>query len=266
MITNKIYTFDKMHGAGNDYIYIDATKEEVLNPKELAIKISDRHFGVGADGLVLIMKSDVADFRMRMFNADGSEAEMCGNASRCVGKYVYEKGLTSQTECTLETLAGIKILTLFVSDSNIVEKVSVEMGIPEISSSIIIDGKSYACVSMGNPHAVTFVESVADFDVEGVGMRVENDAYFPYRTNVEFLEEISPSRLKMRVWERGSGETLACGTGACASLVVAHLQGKAERKATIELLGGEVEVEWKSNKKIILTGSATFVFSGQYAI
>ena len=256
MTSNKIYTFDKMQGAGNDYIYINATEEEVQNPEELAIRMSDRHFGIGADGLVLIMKSQVADFRMRMFNADGSEAEMCGNASRCVGKYVYEKGLTAQTCCTLETLAGIKVLTLSLSADNTVDKVSVEMGTPVVSSDVTIDGREYTCVSMGNPHAVTFVEDV--------GKGVENDAYFPFRTNVEFVQTVSPSRMKMRVWERGSGETMACGTGACASLVAAHLLGKAERKVTLELLGGEVEVEWTAEDTIILTGGAAFVFCGQY--
>jgi len=267
--------FAKMQGAGNDYVYVDAQSEAVEDPEQLAVKISDRHFGVGSDGLVLIMRSSKADFRMRMFNADGSESAMCGNAARCVGKYVYEKGLTDKTEITLETVSGIKVLRLAVVAGK-VQKVSVDMGSPQLeaqqipvncpdAANVSIERMSFTCVSMGNPHAVTFVENVEKFDVEGVGRRIENHALFPERTNVEFAQVITPDRVKMRVWERGSGETLACGTGACATLVAAVLQGKAKRKATLELLGGEVEVEWnEKTNKVTLTGEAEWVFNGEY--
>lgn len=273
----KTILFDKMQGAGNDYIYVDARNVTIENPKTLAIKISDRHFGVGSDGLVLIMNSTVADFRMRMFNADGSESAMCGNASRCVGRYVYEKGLTDKREVTLETESGIKILRLVVSEGN-VEKVSVDMDTPRLgvqqipvlyhdATNVLIDNATYTCVSMGNPHAVTFVDNVVTVDVEVQGRNIETNVLFPERTNVEFAQVLTPNRIKMRVWERGSGETLACGTGACATLVAAVIQGKAERKATIELLGGEVEVEWnEQTDHVTLTGTAEWVFNGEYKI
>jgi diaminopimelate epimerase len=273
----KTVRFDKMQGTGNDYIYVDARNETFENPEALAVKISDRHFGVGSDGLVLIMNSAIADFRMRMFNADGSEAEMCGNASRCVGKYVYEKKLTDKTEITLETGSGIKVLRLKV-DGNKVQKVSVDMDVPCLKAEQIpvnypdamkvpVEGMIFTCVSMGNPHAVTFVDNVAGFDVEKTGKKVENNQLFPERTNVEFAQIISPDRIRMRVWERGSGETLACGTGACATLVAAVLGGKAERKATIELLGGEVEVEWNEiTNRVTLAGGAEWVFNGEWLV
>ncbi len=269
--------FDKMQGAGNDYVYVDARITNINDPQSLAIKISDRHFGVGSDGLVLIMNSEVADFRMRMFNADGSESGMCGNASRCVGKYLYEKGITTQSEIRLETGSGIKILHLTI-DGDKVSKVSVDMDMPLLKSNEIpvnyfqtvnvpIDGMDFTCVSMGNPHAVTFIGNTASFDVEGVGRKIENNALFPERTNVEFAQIISRNRIRMRVWERGSGETLACGTGACATLVAAVIRGVANRKAVIELLGGEVEVEWNEKTgRVILTGGAEWVFSGNYII
>ena len=273
----KTIQFDKMQGIGNDYVYVDANKEVIENPELLAVKISDRHFGVGSDGLVLIMNSDVADFRMRMFNADGSESAMCGNASRCVGKYIYEKGLTDKTKIKLETNSGIKVLKLLVSNGK-VKKVSVDMDIPRLEAQQIpvqypdtmnvpIEGMNFTCISMGNPHAVTFVDDVANFDVEEVGRKVENHLLFPERTNVEFAQIVSPNRIKMRVWERGSGETLACGTGSCATLVAAVLKGKAERKATLELLGGEVEVEWnEKTNRVTLTGEAEWVFNGNYIL
>lgn len=269
--------FDKMQGAGNDYVYVDARITNINDPQSLTIKISDRHFGVGSDGLVLIMNSEVADFRMRMFNADGSESGMCGNASRCVGKYLYEKGITTQSEIRLETGSGIKILHLTI-DGDKVSKVSVDMDMPLLKSNEIpvnyfqtvnvpIDGMDFTCVSMGNPHAVTFIGNTASFDVEGVGRKIENNALFPERTNVEFAQIISRNRIRMRVWERGSGETLACGTGACATLVAAVIRGVANRKAVIELLGGEVEVEWNEKTgRVILTGGAEWVFSGNYII
>ncbi len=260
----KTIQFDKMQGAGNDYVYVDASKNRIENPEQLAIKISDRHFGIGSDGLVLIMPSDIADFRMRMFNADGSESAMCGNASRCVGKYVYEKGLTNKNEVLLETASGIKILKL-IANAGKVEKISVDMDSPKWQNEQFLEKMNFSCISMGNPHAVTFVDNVARFEVEKIGRKVETNPFFPNRTNVEFAQVISPNRIKMRVWERGSGETLACGTGACATLVAAVLKGKAERKATLELLGGEVEVEWnKETNRITLTGGAEWVFNGEF--
>ncbi len=262
----KTIQFDKMQAAGNDYVYVDANKNEIENPEQLAIQMSDRHFGVGSDGLVLIMPSEIADFRMRMFNADGSESGMCGNAARCVGKYIYEKGLSPKTEIQLETGSGIKNLKLSVNDKK-VQSISVDMDSPQLQGEQCLEGMNFSCISMGNPHAVTFVENVADFAVETIGKKVENNPVFPNRTNVEFVQIISPNRMKMRVWERGSGETLACGTGACATLVAAVLQGKAERNATIELLGGEVEVEWnEQSNRVTLTGGAEWVFSGKWNI
>lgn len=273
--------FTKMHGAGNDYIYVNGFQEEIDNPAEKAKKWSDRHKGIGADGLVLILPSEKADFRMRMFNADGSEAEMCGNASRCIGKYVYDKGLTKSKKITLETLAGIKTLELFTNKSNLVEKVTVDMGEPileaekipviaeenqVINQTVIFSEDikyNITCVSMGNPHALIFTEQIHKLDLPKIGGIVENAAIFPKRINVEFIEILSRNRVKMRVWERGSGETLACGTGASAAVVAGVLNDLSERKITIELLGGELELEWKeSNNHVYLTGEAVTVFEG----
>lgn len=273
----QIIQFDKMHGAGNDYIYIDARKYEIKEPAALAVKMSNRHTGVGSDGLVLIMDSEVAHFRMRMFNADGSESGMCGNASRCVGKYLYEKGITDRREIGLETGSGVKQLQLQVS-GRIVEKISVDMDVPGLEahqipvrcsdpSRLLLDGLIFTCVSMGNPHAVTFVEDTQLLDVQAVGKSIENSPLFPDRTNVEFAQILAPDRIRMRVWERGSGETRACGTGACATLVAAVLQGKARRTATLELPGGELEIAWNEQTgSVILTGGATWIFNGQYAL
>ncbi len=271
--------FYKMHGAGNDYVYIDSRQDQIENPNDLSIKISDRHFGVGSDGLVLVMNSDVADYRMRMFNADGSEAGMCGNASRCVGKFLYDLNITDKTEIKLETKSGIKILKLTVVDGK-VESVSVDMDKPILEPALIpmvgetnknvkatVDGVEYdlTCVSMGNPHAVTYVDDVENFDVEGVGRKLEVHPLFPEKCNIEFAQIVNDSHIKMRVWERGSGETLACGTGSCATLVASHLNGLCGREAKITLLGGEVTVEWNSQSdRVILTGGATFVFKGEY--
>lgn len=272
--------FTKMHGAGNDYVYINCFVEKVEKPEELVIWISDRHRGVGSDGLVLIMPSEKADFRMRMFNPDGSEAQMCGNASRCVGKFVYDKGLTDKTEITLETRAGIKVLTLFPKDGK-VEQVRVDMGEPILNAADIpvllpmekvvnqkveINNSTYniTCISMGNPHAVIFTKDIDRLDIEKLGMPIEHNRIFPERTNVEFVECISSRHLKMRVWERGTGETQACGTGACATLVAAVLNGYSEREATVSLLGGELEIEWRlSNNHVYMTGSAVTVFEGE---
>ncbi|MDR0799874.1 MAG: diaminopimelate epimerase [Dysgonamonadaceae bacterium] len=273
--------FTKMHGAGNDYVYIDCLREKVENPEELAIRVSDRHKGIGSDGLVLILPSETCDFRMRMFNADGSEAQMCGNASRCVGKFVYDKGYTQQKEITLETLAGVKKLQLFTDGKNKVDQVRVDMGEPILKTADIPvrwpddrlinetvdfhpEKLALTCVSMGNPHAVIFVEDVVNLDIERLGKKIENDPMFPQRTNVEFAEIVSPGRARMRVWERGSGETLACGTGACATIVAGVLNGRLNRRATISLLGGDLQLEWKEeNNHVYMTGEAIQVFEGE---
>lgn len=272
--------FTKMHGAGNDYIYVNALQEVVQDPSSLARRLSDRHFGVGSDGLVLILPSRVADFRMRMFNADGSESEMCGNASRCVGKYVYDKGLTTKTTVTLETGAGIKTLGLDVREGK-VDTVSVDMGapvlephlipvsvrgmdalhVPLVLSSGVVD---VTCVSMGNPHAVCFVDDVDAIDLTAIGPAIEHHPLFPNRVNAEFVQVLAPDHLKMRVWERGTGETLACGTGACASLVAAVLRGLAVREAQVDLRGGSLHIAWQPEQgSVILTGNAAFVFEGE---
>ena len=274
--------FTKMHGLGNDYVYIDCTKNgEPHDVSSLAQKMSDRHFGVGSDGIILICKSDVADFKMRMFNFDGSEAEMCGNGIRCVGKFVYDKGLTSKTMVSIETLAGIKILKLNVKDGK-VETVRVDMGepilapdkIPVISEeepvknlNIEIEGRNFkfSCVSMGNPHAITVVEDTKNFDVQKYGKVLEVDKHFPKRCNIEFIEIIDDQNIKMRVWERGAGETLACGTGACATAVACNLNGYTKNKVNVELLGGTLEIQWnKDDNHVYMTGPATTVFEGEY--
>lgn len=271
-----------MHGIGNDYIYVNNFDEEIENPSDFAIKYSDRHKGIGSDGLVLILPSTYCDFRMRMFNADGSESEMCGNASRCIGKYVYDKGLANKTELTLETLAGIKKLKLFLNDDKQVESVTVDMGEPIleasripttlqqheiINESITFDESTkyhITCVSMGNPHTIIFTKNIHELNLPKIGSIIENANIFPRRTNVEFIEIISTERMKMRVWERGSGETLACGTGACAASVAAVLNGHSSRKNTIELLGGELVIEWNAfDNHVYLNGGATTVFEGE---
>jgi len=273
--------FTKMHGIGNDYIYVNGFEEKIENPTEFAIKYSDRHKGIGSDGLVLILPSTYCDFRMQMMNADGSEAEMCGNASRCIGKYVYEKGLTDKTNLTLETLSGIKKLELFLDKENKVESVTVDMGEPVLEAGripVIAENSSVmnemvqfsssvqyriTCVSMGNPHAVIFTKNIGKLNLPKIGSLIENASIFPNRTNVEFLEIISSNRIKMRVWERGSGETLACGTGACAAVVAGILNGFCDRRTTVELLGGELEIEWNAfDNHVYLTGGATTVFEG----
>jgi diaminopimelate epimerase len=273
--------FTKMHGAGNDYVYIDCFREKVENPAELAIQVSDRHKGIGSDGLILVLPSDSCDFRMRMFNADGSEAQMCGNGSRCVGKLVYDLGYTDKKEITLETKAGVKTLTLFPVNGK-VEKVKVDIGEPVlianripvnwkgeklINEIIDFEPEKYAltCVSMGNPHAVIFTEGIDRIELEKIGKKIENHPMFPERVNVEFVEILSPVHARMRVWERGSGETLACGTGACAVEVAAVLNGKLERKATISLLGGDLDLEWnEENNRVYMTGGAVTVFEGEF--
>lgn len=274
--------FTKMHGLGNDYIYVNCMSKVVENPSEVAKKVSDRHFGIGSDGLVLIMPSNVADFRMRMFNSDGSEAEMCGNAIRCVGKYVYDSKLTSKENVTIETLAGIRILELFIADGK-VEKAKVNMGAPVLTPADIpvlgsgdtfiaqeVDGRKLTCVSMGNPHAVTYLsknEDLDGMDIESIGPKFENHPIFPKRTNTEFVKVLDRKTLQMRVWERGAGETLACGTGACAVLVASVLNDYSERKATVKLLGGDLEIEWnETDNCVYMTGPATKVFEGEIEI
>jgi diaminopimelate epimerase len=274
--------FTKMHGAGNDYIYIDATGEIPQDLSGLARAISDYHFGIGSDGLVAIMKSDVADFRMRMFNADGSEAEMCGNATRCIGKYVYERKLTDKTEFTLETLAGIKILHLHVADG-IVESVTVDMGVPELRPELVpvlsrnpelklaeeemVAGKKYVItgVSMGNPHAVIFTDAITDEQVLVEGPKLEVADIFPKKANIEFAKIIDRNNIEMRVWERGTGETFACGTGACATAVAAVLNSLTDREVTIHLRGGDLHILWdEKTGHVMMTGPATFVCDGTY--
>lgn len=273
--------FTKMHGIGNDYIYFNCLEKEIENPEELSIKLSDRHFGVGGDGIVLILPSDKADFRMRMFNADGSEGKMCGNATRCIGKYVYDKGITDKKEITLETLSGIKTLKLSVNEKNKVESVEVNMGeailkaseIPVksdkekvINERIKIADSEYniTCVSMGNPHCVVYMDEIDKLDLEKLGPKFENDSIFPERVNTEFIKVIDENTLKMRVWERGSGETWACGTGACAAVVSSVLNGycKYDTPIKIKLLGGELTIKFMKNGLVYMSGPAEFVFEG----
>ena len=274
--------FTKMHGIGNDYVYVNCFKETVSDPEKLSIFVSDRHFGVGSDGLVLIMPSDKADFRMRMFNADGSEGMMCGNATRCIGKYVYDNGMTDKTDITLETKSGIKKLKLFVKDGK-VETVLVDMGnaiikpadIPVrseldtfISQKITVNGKeeTVTCVSMGNPHCVLFTDTPVDtIELEKIGPYFENHELFPERINTEFANILDDHTVKMRVWERGSGETWACGTGACAAAVAACLNGycKQGEEITLKLRGGDLAITYKEDGTVLMRGPAAKVFDGE---
>lgn len=272
--------FTKMHGCGNDYVYVNLFEETIKNPAELSIKISDRHFGIGSDGLITIGPSEIADFTMHIYNADGSEAEMCGNGVRCVGKYVYDHGLTDKTEVTVETGAGIKILILNVKDGK-VDTVRVDMGEPAfapveipviaegekvIAAPIIVGDKEWkmTCVSMGNPHAVVFVDDVKYFPIENYGPLFEHHACFPQRTNTEFVEVLSRTEANMRVWERGSAETWACGTGTCATVVACILNGLTDRTVLVHLLGGDLTIEWDENTNhVFMTGPATEVFHGE---
>ena len=274
--------FTKMQGLGNDYIYMEEFAAPIERPSPLAVAVSDRHFGVGGDGLVLMGHSNTADFRMRIFNADGSEAEMCGNATRCVGKYLYERGFTRSKEFTLETLAGIRVLTLFTNGEH-VDRVRVDMGTPEldparipmqaegnsfIDQEIMVNGRRYrgTAVSMGNPHLVVAVPGLESLDLARLGPFFEHHALFPRRVNTEFVHVLDKHRIRMRVWERGAGETLACGTGACAALVACALNHWTDRKAVVELRGGTLEIEWSGDGVIYKTGGAEFVFSGEYLV
>lgn len=278
------FKFTKMQGAGNDYIYVNCFEEKLEDINAVAKKVSDRHFGIGSDGLVLICPSDKADFRMDMYNSDGTQAEMCGNATRCVGKYVHDRGLTDKTTVTLETLAGIKILTLNLNDEGEVETVCVNMGSPElvpknipinseldrfILEPVEIDGKAYRAtgVSMGNPHAVTYVDNVDELEIEKIGPKFENHPLFPKRINTEFAQIVDDKTIKMRVWERGAGETLACGTGACATMVAANLSGYVGDEADLVLIGGTLHIKWdKAENNIYMTGPAKFVFDGEITV
>lgn len=281
--------FTKMHGAGNDYIYINGFKEEISNPTELSIKMSDRHFGVGSDGIVLVLPSAQADLRMRMFNADGSEAEMCGNATRCVGKFAWDNGLCKKNIIHLETGAGIKIIHLHIEAGEVLEG-TVDMGepvlIPEripVAMTPPVDSKGDACiawplsvcgetasitaVSMGNPHAVVFRKDVLGIDLPEIGPCFENHEAFPNRTNTEFVEVLSRTRIRMRVWERGTGETLACGTGACAAVVACVLNNYTEREVDVELPGGMLHVSWDpASNHVFLSGPAVTVFEGEFIL
>lgn len=274
--------FTKMQGIGNDYVYVNCLQETIENPSELAKKISDRHYGVGSDGLIMINPSDKADFEMEMYNADGSRGEMCGNGIRCVAKYVYDYGLTDKTSISVETLAGIKYLDLTVEDGKVV-LVKVDMGKPMlrpeevpvvsekeevIDEPITVDGQEYrmTCVSMGNPHAVVFIDQdVKEFPLETVGVKFENHERFPKRVNTEFVNVLDRHTAQMRVWERGSGETLACGTGACAVAVACALNGLTEDEVTVKLLGGDLQIKWdRENNTVYMTGPAEVVFDGEW--
>ncbi|EDK24497.1 diaminopimelate epimerase [[Ruminococcus] torques] len=274
--------FTKMQGIGNDYVYVNCLQETIENPSELAKKISDWHYGVGSDGLIMINPSDKADFEMEMYNADGSRGEMCGNGIRCVAKYVYDYGLTDKTSISVETLAGIKYLDLTVEDGKVV-LVKVDMGKPMlrpeevpvvsekeevIDEPITVDGQEYrmTCVSMGNPHAVVFIDQdVKEFPLETVGVKFENHERFPKRVNTEFVNVLDRHTAQMRVWERGSGETLACGTGACAVAVACALNGLTEDEVTVKLLGGDLQIKWDREKNTVyMTGPAEVVFDGEW--
>ena len=274
--------FTKMQGIGKDYVYLNCLQQTIENPSEMALKISDRHYGVGSDGLIMINPSDKADFEMEMYNADGSRGEMCGNGIRCVAKYVYDYGLTDKTSISVETLAGIKYLDLTVEDGKVV-LVKVDMGKPMlrpeevpvvsekeevIDEPITVDGQEYrmTCVSMGNPHAVVFIDQdVKEFPLETVGVKFENHERFPKRVNTEFVNVLDRHTAQMRVWERGSGETLACGTGACAVAVACALNGLTEDEVTVKLLGGDLQIKWDREKNTVyMTGPAEVVFDGEW--
>lgn len=272
--------FTKMQGTGNDYIYVDCTEKSLKKPSEIAIKLSDRHFGVGADGLVLIGKSRSSDFKMRMFNADGSEGNMCGNAIRCIAKFVYDKGLTDKEKLKIETKSGVKIVDLKFNRKK-VSSVSVKMGVPilnpdqvpikyvgeqVVNQPFIIDGETFyiTAVSMGNPHCIIFCDDVHGVDLSTIGPKFEKNQAFPEQVNTEFVKVVDENTLEMRVWERGSGETLACGTGACASVVASVLNGfcKRDEVITVKLLGGELKICYSSDGNVIMEGPAEFVFDG----
>lgn len=272
--------FTKMQGIGNDYIYINCFKEKIENPSELSIKLSDRHFGIGSDGIILIEPSDKADCRMDIYNADGSRAMMCGNGIRCVGKYVYERGIAKKDTLKVDTLSGIKTLHLHIEDDK-VKSITVDMGKPEFEAEKIpvnfnskdkvinepfeIDGNKYniTCVSMGNPHCIMFVDDVNKIEIEKIGSKFECSSIFPQRANIEFVEVLNKNEVNMRVWERGSGETWACGTGACATAAACAVNGKTDRRVKVHLKGGDLNIDWKDDtNSIFMQGPAEFVFDG----
>ncbi len=286
------FKFTKMQGCGNDYIYVNGFTEKIPQEEkpELVRHISDRHFGIGGDGVIFINPSSEADFEMEMYNADGSRAEMCGNGIRCVAKYVYDKGLTDKTEISVISSGQIKYLQLFLKEGR-VDTVRVNMGAPElrperipvtvaeagmplekeriVNAPIIVQGKEYkmTCVSMGNPHAVIFLEDVTNLEIEQIGPYFENHERFPKRINTEFVKVLDKKTVQMRVWERGTGETLACGTGCCATVVACILNGLTDEKVTVKLLGGEIEIEWDREANLVyMTGPAVTVFEGEYDV
>lgn len=277
--------FTKMHGAGNDYIYVNCFNEKVSNPEKTAIQVSDRHFGIGSDGLVLIKPSDIADFQMDIYNSDGSRAKMCGNATRCVAKYVYDNKMTDKSEIALETLSGIKTIEMVVENEK-VTAAKVNMGAPVLKGSEIpvkLEGETIVnrpikvggeeqyvtCVSMGNPHCVLYVDDVDEIEIEKIGPLFENNELFPDRVNTEFIERIDDRCIKMRVWERGAGESLACGTGACASVVASILNGYCRKDEDIKVIlrGGEIIIRWDSKSNdVFMTGPAETVCTGEIKI
>lgn len=272
--------FTKMHGCGNDYVYVNGFTEKVADKPKAVVALSDRHFGIGSDGVIFINPSQQADFEMEMYNADGTRAEMCGNGIRCVGKYVYDHGMTDKTSITVESFGKVKYLDLTVENGKVV-KVKVNMGKPELTAKdvpvvsiheqvideeIIVKGKSYrmTCVSMGNPHAVVFMDDVEHLAIEEIGPYFENHERFPNRTNTEFVQVIDDSHVKMRVWERGTGETLACGTGCCATAVACVLNHLTGAHVTVQVLGGEIEIYWDQKENLVyMTGPAVTVFEGE---
>jgi diaminopimelate epimerase len=274
--------FTKMHGAGNDYVYINGFEETVDDPTILAQRVSNRNFGIGSDGLILILPSEHADVKMRMFNADGSEAEMCGNGIRCVAKYAYDHGLVKKLKMDIETASGVLSLQLFTSDSGLVDRVQVNMGEPRLNRAALPmvgpaeeqaiavklkleqDEVEVTCVSMGNPHCVVFVDNVEECELEVVGPLIEKHDWFPNRVNVEFVQVVSSSEVIQRTWERGAGETLACGTGASAVTVAGVLTGRTERKIINHLRGGDLQLEWLEDGPVMMTGPAVEVFSGEF--
>ena len=275
--------FTKMQGCGNDYVYVNGFENKIDNPNKLSKIVSDRHFGIGSDGLIVINPSEKADFKMSMYNADGSEGKMCGNGIRCVAKYVYDNKMTDKTTITVETLSGIKTLELNVKNDK-VETVKVNMGTPillpkdvpvvsdkdkVVDEPIVIDDKEYriTCVSMGNPHAITFIENTDDLEIETIGPKFENNPIFPDRVNTEFIQVLDRNTVKMRVWERGSGETFACGTGACATVVACVLNGLTDDKVTVKLLGGDLFIEYnREENTVYMTGPAKVSFTGKIEV
>lgn len=278
-----IMEFTKMQGCGNDYVYVNGFENKIDNPNKLSEIVSDRHFGIGSDGLIVINPSEKADFKMSMYNADGSEGKMCGNGIRCVAKYVYDNKMTDKTTITVETLSGIKTLELNVKNDK-VETVKVNMGTPillpkdvpvvsdkdkVVDEPIVIDDKEYriTCVSMGNPHAITFIENTDDLKIETIGPKFENNPIFPDRVNTEFIQVLDRNTVKMRVWERGSGETFACGTGACATVVACVLNGLTDDKVTVKLLGGDLFIEYnREENTVYMTGPAKVSFTGKIEV